>query len=251
MSDLNCLRVLYVEDDEATRKAFSKFLKHRAGKLFAASSGEEGLLKFHECRPNLLIVDLIMPGMSGLEMIGEIRKTDRECHILITSTVNVINTVLKAVDLGIDHYIVKPIDTEDLVRKMEGIAQGVLIREGKTRSGNFVNLQNSGILEDAIRREFLKIMKTYSGKGPQDVKVLFFENQIEITVIDAVTLMEKTITANRRNLSMAEQFRKLFYEEISQKLEECVEQATGYKAKVASLQADGAKRMDKIILTIL
>jgi YesN/AraC family two-component response regulator len=251
MNDMNCLRVLYVEDDDATREAFSKFLRLRTGKLFAAATGEEGLRKFQDHRPNLLIVDLIMPGMSGLEMISEIRKTDPDCRILITSSVNELNTVLEAVDLGIDHYIVKPIDTEDLERKMIGIAKGIMNREEKSRIVNFAKLENSGSMEDAIRREFLKLMKTYSGKGPQDVKVLLYENQIEITAIDAVTLLEKTIMANKKNLSMAEQYRKLYYEEISRQLEESAEQSTGYRVKVSSIQSDAMKKVDRIVLTAL
>jgi YesN/AraC family two-component response regulator len=251
MGDLNCLRVLYVEDDDATRDALAKFLKRRTGKLFLASSGEEGLEKFRECKPNLLIVDLILPGMSGLEMIGEIRKADRECRVMVTSTVNELSTVLEAVDLGIDHYIVKPIDTEDLVGKMEGIAELILFRQGQSRGVNLALLENSGVMEDAIRREFLKIMKTWSGKGPQDVKVFLFENRVEITAVDAFTLIEKTVCANRKNLAMAEQFRKLFYEEISRKLEECTEQATGCPVKMTSLQTDGAKKVDRIVLTAL
>lgn len=251
MNDLNCLRVLYVEDDDATREAFSKFLMHRTGKLFPASSGEEGLRMFHENMPNLLIVDLILPGMSGLEMIGEVRKTDRECRVMITSTVNELGTVLEAVDLGIDHFIVKPIDTEDLVRKMEGIAQQILSRQRQSRAVNLALLENSSAIEDAIRREFLKIMKTWSGKGPRDVKVLLFENRVEITAIDAFTAIEKTVGANRKNLSMAEEFRRLFYQEIARKLEECAEQATGYPLKMTALQTDGARKVDKIVLTVL
>jgi YesN/AraC family two-component response regulator len=251
MSDLNCLRVLYIEDDEPTREAFSRFLKLRTGRLFTAATGEEGLLKFHECRPNLLIVDLIMPGMSGLQMIGEIRKSDRECRIMITSTVNELDTVLEAVDLGIDHYIVKPIDTEDLVKKMEGVARGVLSREDKSRAVNLGSLENSAVMEDTIRREFLTLLKTCSGKGPQDVKVLLYKNQVEITAVDALTAMEKTVAANRRNLAAVEQLRRLFYEEISQKLAAYVEQAVGFHAEVASIHTDCIKRVDKIILTIL
>ena len=106
-------------------------------------------------------------------------------------------------------------------------------------------------MEDAIRREFLKLVKTYSGKGPRDVKVLLFENRVEITAFDAVTAMERTVTANRKNLSMAEQFRRLFYEEISEKLEGCVKQAVGYHAEVTALQIDGAKKVDKIVLTVI
>jgi YesN/AraC family two-component response regulator len=251
MSDLNFLRVLYAEDDEATREAFSRFLKLRVGKLSAAASGEEGLQKFREFRPNLLIVDLIMPGMSGLDMIGEIRKSDRDCRILVTSTVSELGTVLEAVDLGIDHYIVKPIDTEDLVKKMERIAQAIRAGEEKSQCLNLASLKNSGMMEDTIRREFLKLMKACSGKGPQDVKVLFFENRVEITAFDAFTAMEKVVAANRRNLSMTEQFRMLFYGEIAPKLEECVRDATGYQAEVTSLQVDGAKRVDKIVLTMI
>ena len=171
--------------------------------------------------------------------------------ILITSSVNELDTVLEAVDLGIDHYIVKPIDTEDLERKMAGIAKGIMSREEKNRTVNFARLENSGSMEDAIRREFLKLMKNYSGKGPQDVKVLLFENQIEITAVDAFTLLEKTITANRKNLSMAEQYRKLFYEEVAQHLEESAEQITGYRIRTFSIQSDASRKVDKIVLTAL
>lgn len=251
MSDLSCLRVLYVEDDEGTREAFARFLEQRMGRLFLAASGEEGLHKFRDCRPNLLITDLIMPGISGLDMIGEIRKMDKDCRILITSSISELATVLEAVDLGIDHYIIKPIDTEELVTKIEGIARIIRSREGRDRSIDLAGVKNSGIVEDVILRGFLKLLKTYSGKGPQDVKVLLFENKVEITVFDAATTMEKIIVSNRKNISMAEQFRRLFYEELSQRLEETVEQATGYRAKMTSLRVDGTKRVDRIILTVV
>lgn len=246
MNDLKCLRVLYVEDNDDTREVFSKFLKPRVGKVITASTGEEGLNKYFEYRPNLLIVDLIMPGMSGLEMIGEVRKSDRECRILVTSTVNEIGSVLEAVDQRIDHYIVKPIDTEDLERKMEGIAQEI-IRKGRK---NKLKLENCGLVEDMIRRDLLKIMKTYLGKGPVDLKILLIDDQIELIVIDAYTAMEKSITENKKNISVVEQFRKLFYDEISDHLEDCVEKAIGCKVRTTSVKVDGAKRIDKVILTI-
>ena len=250
MIDLNYLRVLYVEDDEPTRGAMSRFLKSRVGKLCAVSSGEEALVRFDEFKPNLVIADLIMPGMSGLEMIGEIRKRNRECHILITSTVNEIGTILEAVDHGIDHYIVKPIDTEELERKIEGIAGSIIGMDSILHRFNFAALDNYRQIEDAIRREFLKIYKTTLGKGPQDIKVVLFEDQVEFIAIDAVTTMEKTIAASKRNITLVEQFRRLFYHEITPMLEECLEGITGCRAEVKSVSVDGAKRIDKIVLTI-
>ena len=250
MIDLNYLRVLYVEDDEPTRAAMSKFLKSRVGKLYVVPSGEEALVKFDEYKPNLVIADLIMPGMSGLEMIGEIRNRNKECHILITSTVNEIGTVLEAVDHGIDHYIVKPIDTEELERKMENITGAIMGMEAKFQRFNFAALDNYRLIEDAIRREFLKILKTTLGKGPKDIRVVLFEDQVEFIAIDAVTTMEKTIAVNKRNITLVEQFRRLFYQEITPMLEECLESITGCKAVVKSISVDGAKRIDKIVLTI-
>ena len=77
-----------------------------------------------------------------------------------------------------------------------------------------------------------------------------FDNQVEFTAIDAVTVMEKTIAVNTRNITFVEQFRRLFYHEISNKLEECLEDITGHKAEVKSVNVDGGKRVDKIVLTI-
>lgn len=250
MSDMNVLRALYVEDDDATREALHRFLKSKVGKLVSAATGEEGLVRFEEFRPNLLIVDLMMPGMSGLEMIGEIRKNHKDCHILITTSVKELDTVLEAVDLGIDHYIVKPIDTDDLLAKMEGIARTIMSGEGKTGKVNLAALSGSGQMEDGIRKEFLKLLKACSGKGPRDIKVLLFENNVEITLFDATTALEKTVAQNHRNLSLTEQFRRVFYGEISPMVTECVEQITGYKAEVTSIEVDGLKRVDKIVLTV-
>lgn len=250
MIDLNYLRVLYVEDDDATRGVLSRFLKSRVGKLWAVSSGEEALIKFDEYRPNLVIADLIMAEMSGLEMIGEIRKKNKDCHIMVTSTVSEINTVLEAVDQRIDYYIVKPIDTEDLERKIQNVADSIMGREEKARRFNFASREDFKFIEEAIRREFLKILKAALGKGPQDIRVMIYDDQVEFTAYDAVTVMEKTITANKRNITIMEQFRRLFYTEISSQMEACLGEITGCRAEVKSISVDGAKRIDRIVLTI-
>ena len=251
MDKLQRLNVLYVEDDTATREALSKFLKLRVGKMSSAASGEEGLEKYREFRPNLLIVDLIMPGMSGLEMISEIRKQDEDCQILITSTVTEVDTVLEAVDLGIVHYIIKPIDPESLEKKLYAIAEGIFRKQNRTHVLEHISLEKRGVIEDAMRREFLGILKLASGKGPRDVKVLLFENRLELIAMDAFTPIEKTVSANRRNLAVTEQFRRLFYEEIAAKLEVAAEGVAGCRMKVTSISIDGMKRVDRITLTIV
>lgn len=252
MTNLNNMRVLYVEDDRETRNAFSQFLKSRVGKLYTADCGERGLEKFTECKPHILIADLIMPGMSGLEMIKEIRRQNRFCRIIITTTVSELDTVLGAVDSGIDHYIIKPVDTAEFLEKLEGMASSVLqaLKGSQTRF-SFDTVRNRGEIENDIRIGFLKILKSRLGKGPQDIKVLLYENKVELTAVDAMTPMEKTLTANRKNVAVVEHFRELFYDAINLELAALIESVTGKQSLFSIEEIDALKRIDRIRLTIV
>lgn len=252
MGNLSNMRVLYVEDDRETRNAFSHFLKSRVGKLYSADCGERGLEKFAESKPHIVIADLIMPGMNGLEMIKEIRRQNKMCRIIITTTVSELDTVLNAVDSGIDHYIVKPVDTAEFEEKLEGMATAVVesLKDNQPPF-SFDRLKKRGDIESEIRSGFLKILKSRLGKGPQDIKVLLYENKVELTAIDAMTPMEKTLTANRKNIAVVEHFRELFYDAINLELVALIESVTGKPSLFSIEEIDGLKRIDKIILTIV
>lgn len=247
MSNSKCLRVLYVEDDDATRDALCLFLKPRVGKVIAAATGEEGLKKFEEYKPNLIIVDLILPEMSGLELIASIRERDKKCKIMITTTLSEVKTVLDAVDLKIENYIIKPIDTEDFEKKLDNVGDDIC---GERNGTPGIVISNAGVVEDMVRRYFIKMLKTYTGKGPVDLKVLLINQQLELHVMDAFTAMEKTILSNKRHISLVEQHRKLFYEVVGAELEEFVGSAVGSKARIVTISVDGFRKIDKLVLTI-
>ena len=67
---LKFLRVLFVEDDEMQRQELSDYLKRRVGKIYFAKNGEEGLEKYKQCAPNIVICDIRMPKMDGLKMVS-------------------------------------------------------------------------------------------------------------------------------------------------------------------------------------
>jgi YesN/AraC family two-component response regulator len=111
--------VLYVEDDELTRAAVSAPLGRRVQTLLQAENGRAGLELFRLHRPGIVITDIRMPVMDGLTMAREIKALDAKTQILVTTAHNDTNYFLDAIDIGIDRYVLKPIDHEKLFSGLE------------------------------------------------------------------------------------------------------------------------------------
>lgn len=71
---LKKVKLLFIEDDEIQRKELSTFLKRRVEKIYVAENGEEGLDKYKALKPDIIITDLRMPKMDGLEFVKKIRE---------------------------------------------------------------------------------------------------------------------------------------------------------------------------------
>lgn len=111
--------VLYVEDEEFTRAAVSAPLGRRVQTLLQAENGREGLELFRLHQPGIVITDVRMPVMDGLTMAREIKKLDEKTQIIVTTAHNDTNYFLDAIDIGIDRYVLKPIDHEKLFSGLE------------------------------------------------------------------------------------------------------------------------------------
>lgn len=107
---LRGLTVLYVEDDPVISQRVAIFLRRRVGNLLMAANGQAGLAAFLEAQPAIVITDVQMPGMDGLSMLEEIRKTDSTIPIIITTAFEQTDYMLKAIKLKVDRYVVKPIE---------------------------------------------------------------------------------------------------------------------------------------------
>jgi YesN/AraC family two-component response regulator len=121
MGSVNKLEVavLYVEDEELTRAAVSAPLGRRVQTLLQANNGGEGLELFRLHRPGIVITDIRMPVMDGLTMAREIKALDEKTQIIVTTAHNDTRYFLDAIDIGIDRYVLKPIDHEKLFSGLE------------------------------------------------------------------------------------------------------------------------------------
>ncbi len=115
--------VLYVEDDRFTRDEMSFFLEQTVGTLYLAANGKEGLEIFREHRPDIIITDVQMPVMSGLEMLREIRRIDPDVPVVVTTAFNETNYLLTAINNGANRYLLKPINLKELHAVLEELGE--------------------------------------------------------------------------------------------------------------------------------
>jgi CheY-like chemotaxis protein len=108
------LRILYIEDDKNTQEEVSFFLEPLVSNLYLASNGQEGLELYRLHAPDLIITDIQMPIMNGLDMIKEIRKNDSQTPIFITTAYNETTYLHDAINNGVNRYILKPINFKNL-----------------------------------------------------------------------------------------------------------------------------------------
>lgn len=114
VEELKTLTVLYVEDEPDVQNALASIIRRRSKDLVLASNGQEGYEAYLEHTPDLIITDIKMPIMDGLEMSKKIREHSRNVPIIITTAFNDTSFLLDAIDTGINQFVLKPIDSEKL-----------------------------------------------------------------------------------------------------------------------------------------
>ncbi|MEG0392033.1 MAG: response regulator [Anaerovoracaceae bacterium] len=242
--ELKELKILYVEDEKDTRDALAAILRRRVGKFFVAEDGEEGLELFRLYKPDMVIADLFMPKMDGVEMVRTIRSEGFKPLVVITSAIGDSEVILKAVDAGIDKYIIKPIDPEHLLEELSSLAQ--LIAPRATQE-NIVLPENKKELEATLKKEFAAFMKEATGKGPRDVKVFIREDGVEITAIGVLTPLEKSILDNIQNIAIIEQNRRLFFSVKAETLCRLVAEYLNISVEVAETNIDIAADTNQLV----
>lgn len=130
---LNLLKqfsVLYVEDDSSVRESLLRFLKRRFKDVFTAKDGKEGFEIFEIENPDIVITDIQMPVMDGLEMSRMIKEKSPGTPVLITTAFNESPFLKKAEELGIEKYIKKPVIKEDILGSLADCAEKLAARRG-------------------------------------------------------------------------------------------------------------------------
>jgi len=119
------LNVLYVEDDISLREEVSIFLSDIFESVDLATNGQEGLEKLALKPYNIVITDIRMPVMDGIEMIEKIKVLYPEQPILVTSAHNEIEYLVQLIHLGVDNFITKPLQSEQVFKVLHKIVEHI------------------------------------------------------------------------------------------------------------------------------
>lgn len=134
------LNVLYVEDEFDIREKMVKILEMLYATVFVATDGAEGLKIYkNNCSIiDLIIADITMPHMDGLEMIEEIRRYDPEIQAIIITAHNEPEYFVKAINTGIDNFIVKPVEMQQMMNVLSKSAKNVKIKKEHKNYANYL-----------------------------------------------------------------------------------------------------------------
>jgi len=123
--------ILIAEDEERVRESFKKLLGLYVDSVFCACDGEEALSLYEEKKPDILITDVKMPKIDGIELIKKIRESDKKIPIIVTSAYTDQNYLLESIKLSLIEYVVKPMKESDLNRVLKRCAE-ILQENSKT-----------------------------------------------------------------------------------------------------------------------
>ncbi|MBI5508366.1 MAG: response regulator [Deltaproteobacteria bacterium] len=146
-------RILLVDDDPFFLQFHGDFLRTRAFEVTTAAGGERALELFTPGRFELVVVDLVMPGLSGLELIERIRSIHPAQDILVVTGSDDIRTAVRAMRLGVYDYLVKPIEREQLVMIIDRLQERATLYDEHAR------LLHENILYAEVQQIFQRALR--------------------------------------------------------------------------------------------
>ncbi len=123
------ITLLYVEDDRSISEEIVFFLNRKVRKIHVAYDGEEGLKILEEVNPDIIITDIEMPKLNGLDMIKEFKNEDKKIPIIITSAFSETEKLIKAIELGVDAYLIKPFTLKELLEKIQTLSRNIYLEK--------------------------------------------------------------------------------------------------------------------------
>ena len=211
--------VLCIEDEDGIRKRLVNTLKYYCKDVLEASNGEDGYDLYCEYKPDIILSDIEMPHKNGIEMVELIRKEDLDTIIIMVTAYSNEEYLLDLINLNINHYILKPVNSDNL---LTGIIKGLgtrLTQDLIFTKECYFDIQKY----ELIYKDETVILR----KRDKEFLILLYKNKMM-----TYEFIEESIWKDR---SMSMSALKTFIKELRQKLPiELIENVPqmGYKLKI-------------------
>jgi len=122
------ISILFVDDNETIRQLYRRILEKHVDHLYIANDGYHGLELYQKHKPDLVITDMVMPVMNGLEMVKEIKKVAPDAKFVVMSAYSEKDSFVEAIHMGIDGYLMKPVEAKKLLSLIDEFAGITLMK---------------------------------------------------------------------------------------------------------------------------
>jgi len=161
------ISLLYVEDEASTREQVSRILATRGYRLTIAENGQEGLDCFRTQNPDIILTDIMMPGMSGIEMARAIRALSPEIQIACMTAFSDTSYLIEAIDIGVNQFVLKPVEFQRLFTALDRCKEMVELRKRQRvleeESLRTKKIEAIGILAGGIAHDFNNLLQVILG----------------------------------------------------------------------------------------
>jgi two-component system, NtrC family, response regulator AtoC len=148
--------VLVVDDEDLTLRTVSRGLREEGFEVFTAASGEDALTVFTQEKPDLTLLDIVLPGIDGVEVLRRMKQINPAAIILMMSAYHMVDRAVEAMKLGAYDYLIKPFHLADMIatlhRASEMLALRIRVRDDVEQARGRYDFGKVVTLNDATRR---------------------------------------------------------------------------------------------------
>lgn len=161
------MKILIIDDEEAIRDSLSQKLTREGFQVVTASNGLEGLRAFHTERPDLVIVDIVMPEMDGLTVCQRIREIAETPIMMLSAQAIKEEDIVEGLSAGADEYVVKPIRMKEFIARVHA-----LLRRAQMSSIELESKYDDGYLSVDLQRRQVHVSGEKQHLTPTEFKLL-------------------------------------------------------------------------------
>ncbi len=169
------VKVLLVDDDASIIEVLKLYFEKEGYQVFTCMQGDKAVPTFESCNPDIVILDLMLPGMDGNDICREIRKTSDTPIIMLTARTDTLDKII-GLELGADDYVPKPFEPKEVLARVKAVLRRTEKRDSNTSSSQPQSqdvITYPGFSVDKVR-----YVVTVDGKEiympPKELELLFF-----------------------------------------------------------------------------
>ncbi|MEA2028381.1 MAG: response regulator, partial [Campylobacterota bacterium] len=197
------LSLLYVEDEKELQNRMLTFFSKIFTYIDTANDGKEALEKYQKNRYDIIITDILMPKMNGLELIKSIHAENEKQEIIITSAYDDLNYLMESIKLGVTGYLLKPLNFQDIISVLEQSIDKINLRHE-----NEIYKKN---LEDMLQKRSSEVL------GLKNKQIINYEYAIN----SFVKMIERRDTYTGGHSERVARYSRLIAQELGLSVDEC------------------------------